>query len=539
MIYDPAKKNIFSSTFKIFTLLYISSNLCFGILFYHFFVIERDSKKEHLEETEAFAVSQQHTIIHEVIGGVRSDMLFLVNNSSLLNFLQDPTNLNLMNLHDDYLLFSKAKDKYDQIRYINQEGTEVVRINHNSGNQYVVHQNKLQNKAHRYYFKEGIKLGKDELFISPLDLNVENKTIEIPFKPTIRVCAAVFDRLGVKRGIVVLNYLAQDLLDKIIANEQVSKGQTFFVNEDGYYLHHPDPAKEWGFMLGNANQTLGVDDSEVWKIIAANNSGQIYTVNGLYTFQTTNPLDSNHHDIKEVGNGDSHHLSHGINEDKYLWHVVSHVTKKKLHEYYLPVYVEFLVFYIVCLVLTAIAGVSLAHNIVKRRIVQKQLRQMALKDRLTGLANRSLFQDRLAMLVENAKRYNNPFAVIFFDLDGFKQVNDNFGHAIGDKLLIKVAKTLEQQSRKSDTVARLGGDEFVILYTNMDSIESVQNFVERVMDTFKKKVVLEEYAISVGISVGIASFPENGENAEDVLKNADQAMYEAKKTGKNRYCVAQ
>lgn len=494
--------------------------------------------KRHLERIEHFAVSQQQAIARAVLQSIQSDILFLGNDSTLLNYLDNTNQTTLRHLVDDYTAFSKSKGIYDQIRFIDHEGVERVRVNFNFGNPYAVHPKKLQNKKDRYYFTDAISLDRGDVFISPLDLNVERKTIERPLKPMIRLCTPVFDREGEKRGVVVLNYLAQHLLDKIAEMEGVTTGRSILINREGYYLLHPNHDKEWGFMLSDNSQRIGVDDTKVWDVMYNNEEGQIYTASGLYTFQKISPIDyEKSSTISESGGqiDDSRELIPG---QRYLWYIVSAVTKVELKEYYRQLYVEFIVFSLFVLVVMGVAARNVSQNIVKRRVVQKKLQHMALRDQLTGLANRSLFYDRLDLMIERGKRYLAKFAVIFIDLDGFKLVNDTYGHAVGDKLLIIVAEKLKQHSRKTDTVARLGGDEFVILYSDMSSSDAVKGFVERIMRSFQEEIIIEEKVINISLSIGVSTYPDNGEDAIVMLNKADEAMYRAKKAGKNGYCIA-
>lgn len=532
------QKNIFSSSRKIFILLLLAAMLPFSIILGYFFNVERGGMKRHLEKIEHFAVSQQQAIAHSVMQSVQSDILFLGKDSTLLNYLDNSNQTTLKYLVDDYTEFSKSKGIYDQIRFIDNKGMELVRVNFNSGNPYAVHPKKLQNKKDRYYFAEAIGLGRSEIFISPLDLNVERKTVELPQKPMIRLCTPVFDRKGEKRGVVVVNYLAKHLLDKIAEMEGVTTGRSMLINREGYYLLHPDDEKEWGFMLDNESQRIGVDDNTFWDVMNNNEEGQIYTVNGLYTYQKISPVDSEKSSTISESGGQIEDKRGLIPGQDYLWFIVSTVTKSELRVYYRQLYAEFIAFSLFIMVVVGVAAHTVSLNIVKRRAFQKKLQNMALSDQLTGLANRSLFYDRLDLMVERGKRYMAKFAIIFIDLDGFKLVNDTYGHAVGDKLLIIVADKLRQHSRKTDTVARLGGDEFVILYSDMKSVDAVKSFVERIMKSFQEEITIEEKVIDISLSMGVSSYPDNGEEAIVVLNKADEAMYRAKQAGKNGYCIA-
>jgi diguanylate cyclase (GGDEF)-like protein/PAS domain S-box-containing protein len=162
-------------------------------------------------------------------------------------------------------------------------------------------------------------------------------------------------------------------------------------------------------------------------------------------------------------------------------------------------------------------------------------------DALTGLPNRLLLDDRLAQLSALAHRSGTQVAIIFLDLDGFKPVNDTYGHAVGDVILIHVAQQLTSLLRESDTVARLGGDEFVMLLGYLESPQEIEALAKRILEHINQPIHLESVsdAIHIGASLGIAIYPQDGIEAAALLRQADIAMYRAKENGRNRWCYAQ
>lgn len=164
--------------------------------------------------------------------------------------------------------------------------------------------------------------------------------------------------------------------------------------------------------------------------------------------------------------------------------------------------------------------------------------ELATHDFLTELPNRILLMDRFESAVEYSKRNNEVFCIMSMDLDDFKVVNDNLGHAVGDKLLKEIANRVQNAVRKNDTVSRIGGDEFILLSTNIKTKSDAEIMAKRILNTFNKPFdFLNNSEIKPGISIGIAFYPINGENFEDLAKSADSAMYLAKKSGKNRFEV--
>ncbi|HZF71651.1 sensor domain-containing protein, partial [Sulfuricurvum sp.] len=166
---------------------------------------------------------------------------------------------------------------------------------------------------------------------------------------------------------------------------------------------------------------------------------------------------------------------------------------------------------------------------------QKQLRYQATHDALTRLPNRILFQDRLQMAIKKNHRKKEKIAVLFVDLDHFKQINDSLGHHVGDKLLIHVAKRLQSILRESDTIARMGGDEFNILLDEISDPEILIDISEKLIHAFKEPFSIDQHRLYTTLSIGISIYPEDGKTPETLLKNADTAMYRAKNEGRNTY----
>ncbi|MBE9017915.1 EAL domain-containing protein, partial [Chroococcidiopsidales cyanobacterium LEGE 13417] len=177
-------------------------------------------------------------------------------------------------------------------------------------------------------------------------------------------------------------------------------------------------------------------------------------------------------------------------------------------------------------------------DITNRKVTEEQLLHDALHDALTGLPNRVLFMDRLSHAISLAKRRRNYlFAVLFFDLDRFKLINDSLGHSVGDQLLIAIARRLEKYLRVGDTVARLGGDEFTILLEDIKDENVATNIANRLQEELTRSFNLSGNEVFTSASIGITLSSFNYERPEDLLRDADIAMYRAKATGKARYEV--
>lgn len=168
---------------------------------------------------------------------------------------------------------------------------------------------------------------------------------------------------------------------------------------------------------------------------------------------------------------------------------------------------------------------------------REAIEAMAYHDVLTGLPNRLLLADRLEQALAHAKRNNKFIAVCYLDLDGFKPINDTYGHAAGDKLLAHIARCMQVATRSNDTVSRLGGDEFVILLTNLETIDEYKVVLDRVISAINQAVPIDDNTeVFVTASIGVSIYPSNSDNADSLLRFADEAMYVSKRSGRN--CIS-
>lgn len=178
--------------------------------------------------------------------------------------------------------------------------------------------------------------------------------------------------------------------------------------------------------------------------------------------------------------------------------------------------------------------VALFSDITSIKEHEFQLQQIAHYDTLTGLPNRLLLRDRLRVAMTRAKSHNQPLALLFLDLDGFKAVNDSYGHDIGDQLLIVLAERIPSLLKEDDTFARLGGDEFIVILPDITDIESVDIIVQRILDSISDSIRVGELELQVSGSLGVALYPDDDDiDADQLIRQADQAMYHAKLAGKN------
>jgi diguanylate cyclase (GGDEF)-like protein/PAS domain S-box-containing protein len=531
----------------------------------------------------------------------------------------------------------------DQIRFIDANGAEQIRVNNNAGQPAIVARTELQNKSSRPYFRDAIGLQAGQHYISPVDLNIEHGRIEEPFKPTLRFAAPVDDAHGVRRGVLVLNLLYGPFLEAIDErnNLRADDGILMVLNRDGYWLKSDTPEDEWGFMLGKPARTFQQDFPGEWPAIAAQDRGTIESKNGLFVFDTVRMRGDERQNLKAVSwvsmsqlraegllyqhapaaaailllliattvltvrnrvgreiaaaemadkTQRLENIVEGTRTGTWEWNVATgEVTVNRhwaemlgynlaelgrfsmdawlpmVHPEDMAVSRDLLEKHFAGILPNYESDLRVQHkdgrwiwvhsrgrvlswmpdgapkmmfgtykDISQRKLVEAQMQHVAHHDNLTGLPNRALLNDRLHQILLAAKREKTCFALVYIDLDEFKPVNDNYGHAIGDELLHQAARRILDCVRASDTVARVGGDEFVAVLARIQHQADAQAVTEKMRSVLSDPFILNGLEVRISSSIGIAIYPDHGENAEALSANADAAMYRAKKGGRNQ-----
>ncbi len=256
-----------------------------------FYVVSEERKHQMIHtglEASGFIKSKQKNV-SDNLHSVTTDLLTLAK----LHEVEDSISSKVASsaLIHDLLIFSAGKRIYDQIRYLDESGQEVVRVNFNNGKPVVVPEKDLQNKADRYYFRDTFALARNEVFVSPLDLNIEHGEIEQPLKPMIRIGTPLFDINGKKRGIILLNYFGAELLDTFGQMYSDAGGEHMLLNSDGFWLKSNDPKDEWGFMYDDKHElTYANRFPDAWKQMQDMEAGQFSFQGGLVSFSTIYPI---------------------------------------------------------------------------------------------------------------------------------------------------------------------------------------------------------------------------------------------------------
>ncbi|MBY0341047.1 MAG: diguanylate cyclase [Rhodocyclaceae bacterium] len=276
------------------SLLWIIIPLCvlvlIGVVVYLVYAGDITLTHARHEASQKATLNAAVGLIGKTLQSISHDLLYLAREGRLAEAIATRDAAAMTALEQDWIAFSRSKSIYDKIRWLDADGQERVRINYSAAGPQAVPAERLQNRSLRYFFRDTMSLGPMEIYVSPFDLNVEGEAIEVPHKPTIRLGTPLFDADGRSQGVLLLNYLGEDLLGRIIHTLPEIGRHFFLLNSEGYWLYHPDEVERWGFMFNRGDLSLAARKPEVWARIMAERSGQFLTEDGLWTFDTVYPL---------------------------------------------------------------------------------------------------------------------------------------------------------------------------------------------------------------------------------------------------------
>ncbi|MDE2311257.1 MAG: cache domain-containing protein [Betaproteobacteria bacterium] len=310
---------------KRFVLIYLPIVMVLSIVLLSSIRFDEQRRLERTVERESSRIEIARGLVARDLSVVDTH-LRVIANLPLLRWYQDSGNpAQREELAKLFLVLAREARLYDQVRYLDASGQEVISINYNDGKPAIVPRKQLQNKSGRYYFNDTIKLKQGEVFVSPLDLNIEQGSLEIPYKPMIRFGTPVFDSAGRKKGVIVLNYFGNELLQHFrVIMQGGDPHSSMLLNHDGYWLSGAKREDEWGFMLGKSERTFGHDFPEEWRAISASERGTLQTAKGLFVYATVYPLLPGQH--SSTGSTLAHAPSQQeMTAHEYSWKIVSFV----------------------------------------------------------------------------------------------------------------------------------------------------------------------------------------------------------------------
>ncbi|GLR64245.1 sensor domain-containing diguanylate cyclase [Marinospirillum insulare] len=508
---------------------------------------ETGLKEQLLAQEEVSVVSAKQMIQKEMYEQLHLlDMI--VESNPLKNYLDETDSKQNKQLLEAMLKnISASFHRYDQIRVLDNSGQEKVRVNLIDGKAVTVAEEFLQDKSASYYFKAAKKIHIGQIYVSAMDLNVEQGKIVEPYQPTLRFTTPLEDSQGKPKGMLVINYSAKGMLEQFrdIMTQRVDQ-QGMLLDSQGYWLSNHERSNEWGFDLGKPEHKFASFYPNAWPKVKESKSGTFETDKGVFRYVSIEPL--NFKDYQPAHFRIEHQPL--IAESAFIntnWKMVIFIPKELINSYsflYQPLGRALSLLLI--LLLPAIAFLS-AYFSVQRKINKIKDQQLvallthrANFDALTGINNRRAFFELGEKELKQAHRQAIPLVALMADADHFKKVNDTYGHAVGDLVLKDLAKTLTNTLRDVDICGRIGGEEFAVLLPHTPEEEALE-VAERLREALAaRKVPLPDgNTLSFTVSVGLALLTTEDQHLDKLMQKADLALYQAKEQGRNRVVVYQ
>ncbi|MBG1243653.1 ATP-binding protein [Nostoc sp. NZL] len=406
---------------KHFLTVFLPLSALVGVVIGAIYYQQVQTEKVVLETNELGKVDLQTKVISGDFHSVVSDLMVISKQNELQRVLEG-VNGQQQALSQEFLLFSRYKKLYDQIRFLDQSGKEVVRVNFNQGEPEIVPEEKLQVQAKRYWFNDTLRLNQGQVFVSPLDLNIERGQVEQPLKPMIRFGTPVFDSRGQKRGVVILNYFGAKLLDNFNQAFANASSQGMLLNADGYWLKGTKPEDEWGFMFPDRkNRTFSKAFPQAWQEISQKESGQFQTAEGMFTFTTVYPLVEGQK--SSTGAGQAFAPSQNqIDPKSYHWKIVSWVSPEALTTKSNRFLSQLLLLYAGLIGLIGIGSWLLARASVNRQMAKLELKQSEVQ--LRELVEREkILKTRLSSQIRNSLDLNTILSTVVVEVRELLQID--------------------------------------------------------------------------------------------------------------------
>ncbi|MDX9836194.1 MAG: diguanylate cyclase [Azoarcus sp.] len=472
-----------------------------------------------------------------------------------------------------FKLVMRANPGYFQIRLISAAdfGMERVRVDRSGDSLLRVDGDDLQEKGHYPYVFETLNTGPGETYLSRFVINHERGSHAGQDEPTAQLAMPVTGADRLARGIIVINVDLNGVFSQLAAGLP-PEFLLFLANAKGDFLIHPDRSQTFGFDRGR--RILVQDTFPQTADLVAGKPSQVLLEarQGIYA---DHPVVAAfiHQDISI--RSDERNLILGLAQpltsilqkaDALGIVTLQIVLGLCLASALLAIVVARAVTRPINSMSAAVQSFSderqtcglplerddeigvlarsfkqlrdqIGQQLSELHQSRQDLEHLAQHDPLTGLPNRALFSDRMALAISAVRRDQTRLALMFIDLDDFKPVNDAHGHSVGDQLLKEIGSRLRKAIRESDTAARIGGDEFVILLRNVQSGEDAMAVAEKVRIAVRAPFIINHVSISISASIGIAIYPESGQDLAELSKSADVAMYAAKKKGRNTVVI--
>ena len=399
----PAQNQLLRVFLLIFIPLAFLSVLAAGYLFSQ----EIGDQKQILESDSSVDVISNSRAIERSLAGTIRNLLYLASDPELIAATEKPpTSKNLEKLTASYMRYSLAHPTYFKIRWINEQGMELLVVRNMEGQARIIGKNELENKRDRYYFQESINLELGEVYVSPLELAVEQGKILEPYLPAVRISTPIFDTKQHRHGVLVVTLNARDVLARVNSDMTSSRLEAMLLNKDGYWLKSSNPENEWGFMF-NRPKTLAAKYPAAWQKISASEHGQFEDDDGLWSFKTVYPLRAGINRISD----NAVPIRTKNSADQYYWKVVSHAAKHQMLDIHSTILRNTVIESSVVLLLLLLGSWYFAKMRVSQLKAQRNL-DAAAREHETQIATRDVEARRYAILNTIAD------GIITFDAEG-------------------------------------------------------------------------------------------------------------------------
>ncbi|HEY4297776.1 MAG TPA: diguanylate cyclase, partial [Paraburkholderia sp.] len=548
-------------TFKLSVLLTCIGVLASGATGYYAYRANRTmlvNEAEHSLLTSTELLGQRFSASIDDVG---ADALVLATMPSSASVAQSDdgfgANAGRERLAQVYSSFMVHHPEYLQVRLITRAhyGLELIRLDRDADGLVRVMGDKLQEKGQFAYVFETLAFAPGRLYTSPISVNHEYGTHGAQGRPTLRLGTPVADTNGNVVGVVVIDVDLAGMLRRL-QSDLPSDYQVYLANEWGDFLVHPDASKTFGFDRGR--RVLMQDSFPVTKPLFEQTQGEALA-NGLarprqaagqvlafvrrpfggsegnrfIVLGLAKPLDDVLSGANLLGNRIIRMVLIFSGLAVLLAILFARALTKPLHLLAYAathLFAEHAMNTLPLKRTDEIGILARCFDHLRREIKsqmdalhakQHELAHLATHDVLTGLPNRMLFMQKLESAIDEAARRDERLAVLFVDLDRFKQINDQFGHSVGDKVLVAVARRLKQVLCAADVVARLGGDEFIVLIEGPRVAQAAPGIASRITDALNETLLMDGHDMTVGASIGISQYPDDSGTAEELLLNAD------------------
>lgn len=563
--------------FRFGLLLAFIGVLASGLTGYYAYSASRDLLLKAAETrlmTSAQVLARRITVMLDTVSG---DVRLLAGHPLATAILRVPSASARVAVEDDLaVLFTRmlaVHPEYFQIRLISADdyGIERVRIDRDDTALVRVQSEDLQEKGHYPYVFDTLKQGPGTVYVSRAVINHERGAHAGQDKPVLQVAAPIYGDQDSPLGLVVINIDLNSMFTLLAADLPQDFG-LYLANRWGDFLIHPDTTQAFAFDQGRRvlvheqfSATAALINGEAERVVttaaAPNEDGTVVAAflkqplrapqqKAFIVLGLSQPLRTVLQESDALGLATlqmvlafsalsivfaallARALTGPLNQ------MVQAVQRFASDHSCDPLPVDRSDEIGVLARSFAEMQQQIAAQMTTLRENQRELDHLASHDSLTGLPNRRVFHDRLEHALARARRTGEHLALLFIDLDRFKEINDSLGHAAGDIVLREVAERIRLEVREIDTVARLGGDEFIVLLDGTGGAEAVAGIAQKILDALAPAICHDSGDLKIGASIGISQFPQDATSATELAASADRAMYKAKSGGRNRYCFA-